>query len=658
MVKPRSFAQKLIASHLISGDISQPNSEIQLNVDQVLLQDATGTLTMLALDAIGLNHIKVKVACQYIDHNLLQADFRNRDDHLFLQSSASRFGIHFALPGTGVSHAVHMERLGVPGQVLAGSDSHTCAAGSLGMLAFGAGSLDIASILAGQPISLKMPLIMGVRVTGQLADWVSAKDVILELLRRHTVKGGVGRIIEYFGPGLAHLSAMDRHVIANMGAEMGATTSLFPSDQRTREFLKIHGRELSYQPLNADDQAEYDFYDEIDLSSIEPLIALPSSPDNVVPVRQVLGRPVHQSYLGSSANPGYRDLAIAAHMVQGRQVDSKVSFDLNPASRQVLTDLAHEGLLADLVQSGARLHQTGCNGCMGMGQVPGTAQNSLRTTPRNFPGRSGIADDQIYLCSPETATASALTGQITDPRDLAREWKIDYPGAYLSPNDPVIGASSLIAPPENKNCKSSDIQWGPSIAKLPLIKPLADHLSVPVLLHLCHNVSTDTIIPAGAEAMPYRSNVQAISQFCFRDLNQDYPTKANALIATGGHAIVAGENFGQGSSREHAVLAPQYLGLRLVIAQSFARIYHQNLVNGGILALTLNNPDEINNLQEGELIQVEHCHAQVDAGPEIQLSITHGSRKTTFVARHSLSQRQRAIFHAGGLIHWLRSQRA
>lgn len=653
MSKPQSLVQKLIATHLISGNTSQLGSEIQLNVDQVLLQDATGTLTMLALDAIELDRIKVKIACQYIDHNLLQADFRNRDDHLFLQSCASRFGMHFAPPGTGVSHAVHMERLGVPGQVIAGSDSHTCAAGSLGMLAFGAGSLDIASILAGQPISLKMPEIMGVRLTGQLADWVSAKDVILELLGRHSVKGAVGRIIEYFGPGLMHLSAMDRHVIANMGAEMGATTSLFPSDERTREFLHLHGREICYQPLSADEHAEYDIYDEIDLSSIEPLIALPSSPDNVVPVKQVLGRPVHQSYLGSSANPGYRDLAIAAHMVQGRQVNAKVSFDLNPASRQVLTDLAKEGLLSDLVQSGARFHQTGCNGCMGMGQVPGTAQNSLRTTPRNFPGRSGIADDQVYLCSPETATASALTGQITDPRELMHQLDIKFPGAYLSPKEPVIGASSLIAPPEPEESQSIQIQWGPSIAKLPTIEPLPNDFSVPVLLKLGHNISTDTINPAGSEAMPYRSNVQAISQFCFRDLNQDYPNQARSLIASGGHAIIAGENFGQGSSREHAVLGPQYLGLKLVVSQSFARIYHQNLVNGGILALTLQDANDLDVLKVGDIIRVNHCHAQVDAGSEIEINITTNGENKTILARHSMSERQRAIFHAGGLINWL-----
>ena len=654
MTQPQSLAQKLIAAHLVSGNTTDAGSEIQLHVDQVLLQDATGTLTMLALEAIKLDRVKVKVACQYVDHNLLQADFRNRDDHLFLQSCASRFGLHFAQPGTGVSHAVHMERFGVPGQVLAGSDSHTCAAGSMSMLAFGAGSIDIASILAGQPLSIKMPEIMGIHVVGKLPEWVSAKDVILELLRRHSVKGGVGRLIEYFGPGLANLSAMDRHVIANMGAEMGATTSIFPSDERTREFLELHGRGLSYRPLAADHGATYDIVDVIDLSTIEPMIALPSSPDNVVPVREVVGRTVHQSYIGSSANPGYRDLAIAAHMVKGHPLHPSVSYDLNPASRQVLTDLAKEGLLSELVQSGARFHQTGCNGCMGMGQVPGTGQNSLRTTPRNFPGRSGIADDQVYLCSPETATAAALTGVITDPRDLAEELSLTFPGHHLEPTNPAIGASALVAPPEQEQSEAVAIQWGPNIARLPTIEPLPNQLALPILLELGNNISTDTINPAGAEAMPYRSNVQAISQFCFRDLNRDYPERGKASLSQGGHAIVAGENFGQGSSREHAVLGPQFLGLRLIIAQSFARIFYQNSINGGVLALNLIEPSDIAALKEGHIIHIEDCHAQIDAGNEIKLTVTSDDSTKTVLAKHWMSDRQRAIFHAGGLINWLR----
>ncbi len=652
MTKPRTLTQKLIDNHLVDGDVARPGEEIRLKVDQVLLQDATGTLTMLALDAMGLDRIQVETACQYVDHNLLQADYRNRDDHVFLQTSAARFGIRFAPPGTGVSHPVHMERLGVPGMLLAGSDSHTCAAGSLGMLSFGAGSIEIASLLAGEYMSISMPEVMGVRLTGKLPPWVSAKDVILEMLRRHGVKGGTGRIIEYHGPGVATLTAMDRHVIANMGAEMGATTSVFPSDAQTRRFLRDHGRELDWRELAADEGAGYAYTDEIDLSSLEPLIALPSSPDKVVPVREVVGQPVHQSYIGSSANPGYRDLAIAALMVEGRQVHPEVSFDLNPASRQVLTDLATEGLLAHLIAAGGRLHQTGCNGCMGMGQVPATAQNSLRTTPRNFPGRSGIADDHVFLCSPETAAAAALTGEITDPRELADRLGLRYPDTDLLPSNPVVGASSMLSALPLEEARKVKIQRGPNIAQLPEIEPLPERLQVTTLLKMGDDITTDTINPAGSEAMPYRSNVQAISQFCFRDQKQEYPQRAIASRESGGHSLVAGHNYGQGSSREHAVLAPRYLGLRLVLAKSFARIHYQNLVNAGILALVFQDPQDYDRLDQEDVLEVEDVHDRVDASREVIVRVP--AKDLELRAEHRMSERQRDIFHAGGLINWLR----
>lgn len=655
MAKLRTLTQKLIDSHLVHGDVTRPGEEVRLEVDQVLLQDATGTLTMLALDAMGLDRIQVETACQYVDHNLLQADYRNRDDHIFLQTSAARFGMRFAPPGTGVSHQVHMERLGVPGKLLAGSDSHTCAAGSLGMLSFGAGSIEIASVLAGEHLSISMPEVMGVHLTGKLPPWVSAKDVILEMLRRHSVKGGIGRIIEYHGPGVATLTAMDRHVIANMGAELGATSSVFPSDEQTRRFLRDHGRELDWIELAADEGANYAYTDKIDLSSLEPLIALPSSPDKVVPVREVVGMPVHQSYIGSSANPGYRDLAIAALMVEGRQVHPGVSFDLNPASRQVLTDLIKEGLLAHLVEAGGRLHQTGCNGCMGMGQVPATAQNSLRTTPRNFPGRSGIADDHVFLCSPETATAAALTGRIVDPRELADSLGLCYPVADLLPSNPAVGASSMLSALPLEKAREVKIQRGPNIAQLPAIEPLADRLEVTTLLKMADNISTDTINPAGSEAMPYRSNVQAISQFCFRDLGEDYPKRGAASRESGGHALVAGHNYGQGSSREHAVLAPQYLGLRLVLAKSFARIHYQNLINAGILALVFQNPDDHDRLEQEDVLEIVDVHGQVEASREVIVKVP--GKGLELRAVHRMSQRQRDIFHAGGLINWLRRRK-
>lgn len=421
--QPRNVATKLIESHLVSGTM-KTGEEIGLKIDQTLTQDATGTLVMLELEAMGLGQVKTELSAQYVDHNLLQTDNRNPDDHLFLRSACERFGLWFSPAGSGVSHPVHMERFGKPGKTLLGSDSHTCAAGSLGMLAMGAGGLAVAIAMCGEPFYLNMPKVMGVKLTGKLPDWVSAKDVILEMLRRHGVKGGAGNIIEYYGPGLKGLSAMDRHVIANMGQEMGHTATVFPADDAVRDFLKQQQREGDFQRLEADRGATYDLHDEIDLGKLEPLIALPSSPGKVFPVREVAGEPIYQAYIGSSANPGLRDFAVPAMMVKGRQVREGVSFDINPTSRQVLENLVELGHLTDLLSAGARLHQTGCNGCIGMGQAPATDQISLRTVPRNFAGRSGTDEDKVCLCSPETATASALTGVITDPRDLDMSYPV------------------------------------------------------------------------------------------------------------------------------------------------------------------------------------------------------------------------------------------
>jgi aconitate hydratase len=412
-----NVAQKLIRSHLVGGE-ARPGAEIALKVEQILLQDVLGILVMLELEAMGVERSKAEVAVQYVDHNLVQGDHLNAEEHLFLRSACRRFGVWYSRPGNGISHPVHMARFGVPGKLLLGSDSHTPAAGSLGMLAFGAGGVEVALAMAGEPLHIRMPQVWGVRLTGTLPAWTSAKDVILEMLRRHGVEGGFGRIIEYHGPGLEGLSAMDRHVIANMGAEMGATTTVFPSDEAIRRFLRDEGREGDWVEILADEGAAYDLHEHLDLSRIEPLIAKPSSPGKVVPVREVAGEDIYQAYVGSSANPGYRDFAVAAHMVRGRQVHDRVSFDINPSSRQVLENLIAEGLLGDLVRAGGRTHQAGCNGCIGMGQAPAVGRNSLRTVPRNFPGRSGTREDRVFLCSPETAAASALTGVITDPRDL------------------------------------------------------------------------------------------------------------------------------------------------------------------------------------------------------------------------------------------------
>ncbi|MFW5947259.1 MAG: aconitate hydratase, partial [Gemmatimonadota bacterium] len=511
---PGTVTEKLIGAHLVEGAM-EPGEPIALRIDQTLTQDATGTLVMLELEAMGLDRVRTELSAQYVDHNLIQADSRNPDDHLFLKSACARYGVWYSGPGNGVSHPVHMQRFGVPGKTLLGSDSHTPAAGSLGMLAIGAGGIDVALAMAGEPYFVEMPEVWGVRLTGALPDWVSAKDVILEMLRRHDVDGGLNRIIEYHGPGLDSLSAMDRHVIANMGTELGATTTVFPSDRETRRFMAAFGREDEWVELSADPDAAYHVAEEIDLSALEPLIAKPSSPGNVVPVAEVAGEPLYQAYIGSSANPGYRDFAVPALMVKGRTVADGVSFDLNPASRSMLQDLIREGMLTHLLEAGGRLHQAGCNGCIGMGQAPATDGNSLRTVPRNFPGRSGTKEDRVFLCSPETATASALRGVITDPREL------DMPCPRVP--EPVERARwddrLLVEPPPPREARTVTLKKGPNIITLPELDPLPDTLEVPVLLKVGDNISTDEIMPAGAEILPYRSNIPKISEYVFNPVD-------------------------------------------------------------------------------------------------------------------------------------------
>ncbi|HET9888735.1 MAG TPA: aconitate hydratase, partial [bacterium] len=632
-----NVAQKLIAEHLVEGRM-QPDEEIALRIDQTLTQDATGTLVMLELEAMGLDRVRTEVSVQYVDHNLIQEDHKNADDHLFLQSACQRFGIWYSRPGNGVSHPVHMQRFGKPGRTLLGSDSHTCAAGSLGMLAIGTGGLEVAMAMAGEPYRVKMPAIWRVQLTGELPHWVSAKDVILEMLRRHGVAGGVGRIIEYAGPGLAGLSAMDRHVIANMGAELGATTTVFPSDDETRRFLHEEGREQDWKEITEDEGASYDLYDEIDLSRLEPLIAEPSSPANVRTVRALAGQEIYQAYIGSSANPGDRDFAIAALMVRGRQVHPRVSFDINPTSRQQLENLMRSGLLADLIHAGARLHQAGCNGCIGMGQAPATGRRSLRTTPRNFPGRSGTKEDSVYLCSPETAAASALTGVITDPRDLT----ISYPKLALLEKN-TVNPEMLQPPLPIEEARRVELVKGPNIALLPVLDRFPETLQVPILLVVGDDLSTDEILPAGARVLPYRSNIPKISEYAFEGVDSTYPQRAASEKA--GHAILAGKNYGQGSSREHAALATRFLGLRLVVAQSFARIHWENLINFGVLPVTFENPADAISLSRGNALSVDQVAHQLEQGG--LLTVRVGDR--SFRVRHALSDRQKAILKAGGL---------
>jgi aconitate hydratase len=639
-----NVTQQLIGSHLVSGDM-RPGAEIALAVDQTLTQDATGTLVMLELEALGVDRVRTAMSVQYVDHNLLQADSKNPDDHLFLRSACRRFGLWYSKPGNGVSHPVHMQRFGVPGQVLIGSDSHTCAGGSLGMLAIGVGGLEVAMAMAGEPLYLRMPEVWGVELTGELPAWVSAKDVVLEMLRRHGVKGGVNRVIEYHGEGLAQLTAMDRHVIANMGAELGATTTVFPADEAVRAFLRSQDREHDYRELLAEPDASYDVTETIDLTELEPLIAAPSSPGNVLPVREAVGEEVFQVVIGSSANPGLRDFAVVAEIVNGRQSHDQVSFDINPSSRQTLADLAAGGWLSGLIAAGARIHQSGCLGCIGMGQAPATGRNSLRTMPRNFPGRSGTEEDAVWLCSPETAAAAALTGVITDPRDLPRLAGISYPRPEL-PGQAHVNTSMLAAPLPPDEAREQDLVKGPNIASLPDFDPLPDRIEAPVELKAGDNISTDEILPAGAQVLPLRSNIPAISEFVFARVDKDYARRAAA--ENGPHIVIAGENYGQGSSREHAVIAPRYLGLRVVIAKSFARIHWQNLANFGILPLQFDDPADYDSVSVGDILRLDGLHEQLSPGKPVTGRIP--SRDRDLLLTHQLSARQVAMVLAGGRI--------
>lgn len=642
-----NVTQKLISEHLLSGEL-EPGEEIGLKIDQTLTQDATGTLVMLELEAMGIDQVKTEASAQYVDHNLIQVDHRNPDDHLFLESATRRFGVWYSKPGNGVSHPVHMQRLGKPGKTLVGSDSHTCAAGSLGMLAMGAGGMEVALAMAGEPFYVKMPQIWGVKVTGELPDWVSAKDVILEMLRRHGVKGGVGKIIEYYGPGLDNLNAMDRHVIANMGAELGATTTVFPSDEEVYKFLKAEQREEDFRELKPDRNAKYDLEEEINLSELEPLIAKPSSPGNVVPVRELAGEPIYQSYIGSSANPGFRDFAIVAEIIKGKKVSNKVSLDINPSSRQVLSDLTKTGHLFHLIDAGGRLHQAGCNGCIGMGQAPATGQNSLRTTPRNFPGRSGTKEDSVFLCSPETAAASALYGKITDPREL----DMPYPKIEL-PEDPTIHNELLEAPLPVEEARKVELIKGPNISSIPDFEGLPDELEVPVLLKVGDDISTDEILAGGGKVLPFRSNLEEISKFTYEDVDETYYNRAVEIKDDTGHAIIGGANYGQGSSREHAALAPRYLGLRFVIVKGFARIHWQNLINFGVLPLTFVDEGDYDIIDQEDVIKLKNLRESLVNSKKVEAEI---GGKGTIQLEHSLSPRQVDIMLQGGLINWIKEK--
>jgi aconitate hydratase len=603
-------------------------------------------MAYLEFEAIGIPRVQTELSVSYVDHNMLQSDFKNADDHIFLQGAARKFGLHFSPPGNGICHQVHLERFGVPGKTLLGSDSHTPTGGGMGMLAMGAGGLDVAMAMAGKPFYLIMPKIYGIKLTGKLQPWVAARDVLLEVLRQLTVKGGVGYIMEYFGPGVAELSLTDRATITNFGAELGATSSVFPSDENTRKYLAAQGREEQWVELSADPDAEYDEVLEIDMSTLEPMIACPSSPDNVVKVSEVAGKPVAQVLIGSCTNSSLRDLTAAAKIMEGREVSRDVSFEVNPGSRQALENLTAQGDVMPLLKAGARIHQSGCLGCIGMGQAPPTGMNSLRTFSRNFPGRSGNKGDQVYLCSPEVAAASAIKGVITDPRDLGEYPAFTLPDAYLP------GDERIEKPLAEAESTQVEIVRGPNIAPFPEFSALPETWKGKVVLKLADNITTDHIMPAGAAILPLRSNIPAISEFVFSQVAENFSADMKAVADSGSAgAVIGGDNYGQGSSREHAALAPRYLGVQVKLVKSFARIHKANLINFGILPLTFVNPEDYDKVEEGSEMVIPGIREAVASGAE---TLTVEIDGTPVEARCELSQRHREIMVAGSLLNWAR----
>lgn len=637
-----NLTQKIIRKHLRSGDL-KPGSEISLAIDQTLTQDATGTMAYLQFEAMGIPKVRTKLSVSYVDHNMLQTNYMNADDHRYLQSVAAKYGIYFSRPGNGICHQVHRERFGVPGETLIGSDSHTPTSGGLGMIAIGAGGLDVAIAMAGGPFYLTMPKVLGVKLAGTLAPWVTGKDIILEMLRRLTVKGGIGRIIEYFGPGVRSLTVHDRFTISNMGAELGATTSVFPSDDITRTYLRAQRREKAWKALAADHGAAYDETMEIDLDSLEPLIAQPHSPDSVVKVREVEGTPVAQVCIGSCTNSSFHDLAIAERMLRGRTVSPSVSFTLTPGSKQVFEMIARENVLAGLISSGARVLESACGPCIGMGQAPPSGAVSIRSFNRNFEGRSGTADARVYLASPEVCTACAITGVITDPRRLKlKAVRTAEPKHY------VINDDMIIAPP--KKPEAVEILRGPNIKPLPEFGALPQSILGRVLLKTSDNVTTDHIMPAGAQVLPLRSNIPAISEYTFVRVDKEFPKRSREW---GGGIVIGGENYGQGSSREHAALAPRYLGLKAVIVKSFARIHLANLINFGIVPLTFSDPADYAGIDQGDELEIPDILKILTSGGG--LKVLNRTKGTTFAVTYSFTDRQKAILAAGGALNYTRN---
>ena len=635
----KTLAQKIIAAHLVSGDMT-PGSEIALKIDQTLTQDATGTMAYLEFEAMGIPRVKTELSVAYVDHNTLQSGFENADDHRYLQTVAAKHGVYFSRPGNGICHQVHLERFGKPGKTLIGSDSHTPTCGGIGMLAFGAGGLDVAVAMGGGAYYITMPKMFKVELTGTLRPFVTAKDVSLELLRILSVKGGVGAIIEWGGPGVKTLSVPERATITNMGTELGATTSIFPSDETTRAFLKAQGREADYTPLASDPDAVYDRVIAIDLSSLKPMIACPHSPDNVVPVDSLHGTKVDQVCIGSCTNSSLYDMLKVAALLKGKQVHPTVSLSISPGSRQVLSMLADCGALSDILASGARVLECACGPCIGMGFSPNSGGVSLRTFNRNFLGRSGTKDAQVYLVSPETAVAAALTGTITDPMTLGVMPPVEMPEVFK------VDDSAVLPPVIAEEAENAQVLRGPNIKEFPQSKRFPTALSAKLVLKVGDNITTDHIMPAGAKILPYRSNIPFLSQFCFQVCD---PTFSPRALAAGDGIIVGGSNYGQGSSREHAALVPMYLGIRCVIAKSFARIHVANLINAGILPLTFADPADYDALSQDDTLVLENIAEGLDTG-SLALRCKESGKKISLT--FALTQRQKDILLAGGLLNY------
>lgn len=634
-----TLAQKIIRAHLLHGDMT-PGSEIALRIDQTLTQDATGTMAYLEFETMGIPRVRTELSVAYVDHNTLQSGFENADDHRYLQTVAKKHGVWFSRPGNGICHQVQLERFGKPGKTLIGSDSHTPTGGGIGMLAFGAGGMDVAVAMGGGAYYITMPKMFKVNLTGALRPYVTAKDISLELLRILSVKGGVGAIIEWGGPGIAALSVPERATITNMGTELGATTSIFPSDDVTRAFLAAEGREADFTPLASDPDAQYDRVIDIDLNTLQPMIACPHSPDNVVPVASLAGTKVDQVCIGSCTNSSLLDMLKVAALLKGRTIAPGVSLSISPGSKQVLTMLSDCGALTDILASGARLLECACGPCIGMGFSPNSGGVSLRTFNRNFLGRSGTKDAQVYLVSPETAVAAALTGTITDPQTLGPMPAVTLPERFR------IDDSAVLPPAPADEADAVEVLRGPNIRPFPQSKPFSDALTAELVLKVGDNITTDHIMPAGSKILPYRSNIPKLAEFCFTVCDPTFPARAKAA---GDGIIVGGSNYGQGSSREHAALVPMYLGIRCVVAKSFARIHVANLINAGILPLTFADPEDYDALHQGAQLRIDGIRAGMAAGA---LTLTDTAAGKAYPVVCSLTERQQAILLAGGLLNY------